>query len=52
MRESISFKKNEIHIRDSRDNLCKYYKLNKSDLFKYLIRKESFNIKNKEQAFL
>lgn len=52
IRESISFKKNEIHIRDSRDDLCKHYKLNKSDLYKYLVRKESFNIKNKEHIFL
>ena len=41
MRESVSFKKNEEHIRTSRDKLCKYYKLNKSDLYKYLILKDS-----------
>ena len=41
MRESVSFKKNEEHIRTSGDKLCKYYKLNKSDLYKYLILKDS-----------
>ena len=45
-RESISFKKNEGHILDSRDALCKHYRLGKSDLIKYLIKKESFNLKN------
>ncbi len=52
IRESISFKQNEVYIRDSRDLLCKHYKLNKSDLFKYLARKESFNLKNKDQILL
>lgn len=52
MRESVSFKKNEEHIRSTRDRLCKHYKLNKSDLYKYLIRKDSYNLENKHQVFL
>lgn len=46
LRESLSFKRNEIHLLESRDALCKHYRLNKSDLVKYLIKKESFNLKN------
>jgi len=46
IRESLSFKRNESHLLESRDALCKYYRLNKSDLIKYLIKKESFNLKN------
>jgi len=46
IRESISYKKNEEHILDSRDELCRHYRLGKSDLVKYLIKKESFNLKN------
>jgi hypothetical protein len=45
LRETISFKQNEKHIMDSRDNLCKHYRLNKSDLIKYLIRKEEHFLK-------
>ena len=52
MRESVSFKKNEEHIRHTRDRLCKHYKLNKSDLYKYLIRKDSYNLESKHQVFL
>jgi len=47
IRESLSFKKNECHIIESRDLLCEYYKLNKSDLVKYLIKKESHQISNR-----
>lgn len=52
MRESVSFKKNEEHIRNTRDLLCQHYKLNKSDLYKYLVRKESFNLDSKHQILL
>lgn len=45
-RESLSFKKNEYYIVESRDHLCQHYKLNKSDLVKYLIKKETQQIKN------
>lgn len=30
---------------EARDRLCTYYKLNKSDLVKYLIKKEEFNLR-------
>jgi len=52
MRESVSFKKNEEHIRHTRDTLCKHYKLNKSDLYKYLIRKDSYNLESRNKVFL
>ena len=45
-RESLSFKRNEYYIVESRDYLCQHYKLNKSDLMKYLIKKETQQIKN------
>ena len=40
LREQISFKQHEAHILKSRDALCAHYRLNKSDLVKYLIKKE------------
>ena len=40
LREQISFKQHEAHVMKSRDALCAHYKLNKSDLVKYLIKKE------------
>lgn len=51
-RETLSFKRNELHIMDSRDELCKYYKLNKSDLVKYLIRKEEYALKSPKGPLL
>ena len=52
LRETLSFKKNEVHIMDSRDALCKHYRLNKSDLIKYLIRKEEYALKKPSGALL
>ena len=52
LRETISFKRNEVHIMDSRDQLCKHYRLNKSDLIKYLIRKEEYTLKKPSGALL
>ena len=40
IREQVSFKQREQHIRDSWDFLCSHYRLNKSDLVKFLIKKE------------
>ena len=45
--ESLSFKRNEHHIIEYRDQLCDHYKLNKSDLVKYLIKKEVNQIQNR-----
>jgi|GEM_PF-1767073 len=45
LREQISFKQHEAHIMKSRDALCAHYRLNKSDLFKYLIKKEVLTMK-------
>jgi hypothetical protein len=45
LRDQISYKQNEAHIMDARDRLCTHYKLNKSDLVKYLIKKEDYNLR-------
>ena len=45
LRESISFKLHEKHIMDTRDKLCEHYRLNKSDLIKYLIKKEELTLR-------
>ena len=45
LRDQISYKQNEAHIMDARDRLCTHYKLNKSDLIKYLIKKEEFTLR-------
>jgi hypothetical protein len=42
IRDQVSFKQHEQHIRDSWNFLCDYYHLNKSDLVKFLIKKEEF----------
>lgn len=42
IREIVSYKQHEDYIRDIRDRLCLHYRLNKSDLVKYLIRKEEY----------
>jgi len=48
IRESLSFKQHETYLLDTRDSLCKHYKLNKSDLVKFLIKKEHQNLKSPE----
>lgn len=45
LREQISYKQHEAHIMESRDKLCAHYKLNKSDLMKYLIKKEEYALR-------
>jgi hypothetical protein len=45
IREQVSFKQNEAHLLEARDRLCSHYKLNKSDLVKYLIKKEDYNLR-------
>ena len=45
LRDQVSYKQHEAHIMDARDRLCAHYKLNKSDLVKYLIKKEDFNLR-------
>lgn len=52
IRESLSFKQQEKYIVNSRDELCRHYKLNKSDLVKYLIKKESFNLRNPQGTLI
>ena len=46
LRESWSLKQHEKSLLNDRDELCNHYRLNKSDLLKFLIKKETFNIKN------
>ena len=46
IRESLSFKQHEFYLLDTRDSLCRHYKLNKSDLVKFLIKKEHQNLKS------
>ena len=45
--ESLSFKRNENYVIELRDELCNHYKLNKSDLVKYLIKKESTQVRDR-----
>lgn len=46
LRESWSLKQHEKYLLSDRDQLCNHYRLNKSDLLKFLIKKETFNLKN------
>ena len=46
LRDQVSYKQHEAHIMDARDRLCEHYRLNKSDLVKYLIKKEEYAVKN------
>ena len=46
LRESWSLKQHEKHLLNDRDELCDHYRLNKSDLIKYLIKKDIYNLKN------
>ena len=40
LRDQVSYSQHEDCIREIRDQLCSHYRLNKSDLVKYLIKKE------------
>jgi len=46
LRDQISLKQHEFYILEMRDRLCAHYRLNKSDLVKYLIKKEEYSLKN------
>ena len=48
IREQVSFKQREEHIRESWSNLCAHYNLNKSDLVKFLIKKEDYFLRKPE----
>lgn len=48
IREQISFKLHESYILEIRNKLCSHYRLNKSDLIKYLIQKEEMMLRAKE----
>ena len=45
LRDQISYKQNEAYLMEARDRLCAHYRLNKSDLIKYLIKKEDYNLR-------
>jgi len=45
LRDQVSYKQNEAYLMEARDRLCAHYKLNKSDLVKYLIKKEDYNLR-------
>ena len=44
LRDQVSYKQHEDYIREIRDQLCQHYRLNKSDLVKYLIKKEEHTV--------
>ena len=46
IRESWSLKQHEKYLLEDRDELCSHYGLNKSDLLKFLIKKETYTLKN------
>jgi len=48
LRETISYKQHEKYILEIRDQLCTHYRLNKSDIIKYLIQKEEMMLRAKE----
>lgn len=48
IREQVSFKQREKYILNSWDYLCKHYNLNKSDLVKFLIKKEDYVLRRPE----
>jgi len=52
IRTTLSFKQQEKYILNQRDELCKHYHLDKSNLLKFLIKKEHYNLKNTHQTLL
>ena len=48
IREQVSFKQREENIRQTWIFLSKHYKLNKSDLVKFLIKKEEYFLRKPE----
>lgn len=50
-KEQISFKQHEVYLQDTRDQLCKHYRLNKSDLIKFLIKKEAYILKQPHETW-
>ena len=52
LRETISYKQHEKYIIEIRDFLCTHYRLNKSDIHKYLIQKEELFLRAKEGIIL
>lgn len=50
-KEQISFKQHEVYLQDARDQLCKHYRLNKSDLVKFLIKKEAYILNQSHETW-
>ena len=45
IREQVSFKLREEYIKGIWIKLCEHHKLNKSDLIKFLIKKEEYSLR-------
>ena len=52
IRTTLSFKQQERYLLNQRDELCRHYHLDKSNLLKFLIKKEHHALKNTHQTLL
>ncbi len=52
IRTTLSFKQQERYLLEQRDELCQHYRLDKSNLLKFLIKKDYHNLKNTHQTLL
>ena len=52
IRTTLSFKQQERYLLEQRDELCQHYRLDKSNLLKFLIKKDYYNLKNTHQTLL
>jgi hypothetical protein len=50
-KEQIPFKQHEAYLQDARDQLSKRCHLNKSDLIKFLIKKESCILRQPQETW-
>ena len=48
----MSFKQDERYLLDVRDELCQHYRLDKSNLLKFLLKKDYHQLKNTHQTLL
>ena len=52
IRTTMSFKQHERYLLDIRDELCQHYRLDKSNLLKFLLKKDYHQLKNTHQTLL
>ena len=52
IRTTLSFKQQEKYLLDQRDDLCRHYRLDKSNLLQFLIKKEHYALKNTHQTLI